>query len=247
MNDEQRNDSTHVDDVLDAYALGALEPDEVGSVEAHLEGCARCRALEAAARRTSEALLASVPQVEPPPALRGKVLARIRAEASQAGAARSAAPQSVQDAPPSVGAFRRLTRTLFGAEMIARDMPEAVSALLAEYVAQPDYVVWEVGGTDDAPEARARLIGVPGRRDAVLLAAGLRGLPPDRAYQVWFLRDGTPSPSNLFRVARDGRGRAIVRAPDRLSGFQTVAVTPEPATGSTGPTGPIVLVGQLER
>ena len=43
-------------ELLGAYALHAVEPDEVELVEAHLEGCPRCRA-EVAAHREVAALL----------------------------------------------------------------------------------------------------------------------------------------------------------------------------------------------
>jgi anti-sigma-K factor RskA len=79
----------------------------------------------------------------------------------------------------------------------------------------------------------------------VLLANGLSAPGAGRAYQVWLLRDGRPVPNALFDVDRRGRGVSIVRVGGQLRGFDTVAVTPEPASGSPGPTGPIVLAGAL--
>jgi anti-sigma-K factor RskA len=88
-------------------------------------------------------------------------------------------------------------------------------------------------------------VGVPDGRDAVLVASGLHALPPDRAYQVWFLRGGQPTPNAVFSVTHAGHGRRLVHAPGRLRDFDVVAVTPEPASGSPAPTGPIVLAGEL--
>lgn len=247
----------HADNLIDAYALGALEPDEVAWVETHLEGCPRCQELARAARGLAATLLFDVPLVEPPAALRQRVLARVHQEARQshpqAGATvdESATDGSPDGMAPDVtdgrrrGGLHRLLRGLLGEEPGATT--DAAAARLAELLSAPDCRVWTVAGTADAPGANARLVGVPDERDAVLVASGLQPLPPDRAYQVWFLRGGQPTPNAVFHVARGGHGRQVVHAPGHLSDFEVVAVTPEPASGSPAPTGPIVLAGEISR
>jgi anti-sigma-K factor RskA len=247
----------HADNLIDAYALGALEPDEVAWVEAHLEGCPRCRELARAARGLAATLFFDVPLVEPPADLQQRVLARVQQEARQARphAGADERERATNDSPggeaPDAadrrrrGGLHRLLRGLLGEEPGA--VTDAAAARLAELLSAPDCQVWLVAGTADAPGANARLVGVPGGHDAVLVASGLQPLPPDRAYQVWFLRGGQPAPNAVFHVARDGHGRQLVHAPGRLSDFEVVAVTPEPANGSPAPTGPIVLAGDLSR
>ncbi|HEY7782178.1 MAG TPA: anti-sigma factor [Ktedonobacterales bacterium] len=240
MDDEQ-----HVDAELDAYALGALEADEVAAVEAHLSGCARCRDFAVRSRASAGMLLFSAPLVEPAPDLRARILRRVH-EVAIADAAAETAPAP---APPAerAGADWGLLGRLFGGRRDAGQPGDSgrTSALLEDLLATPGSVVWNVTGTVDAPGAAARLIGVPGGRDAVLVTSGLPHLPPGRVYQVWLLRGGQPVPNALFRVARGGRGRQIVRAPTTLGDFQVVAVTPEPESGSPAPTGPILLMGEL--
>lgn len=245
----------HADNLIDAYALGALEPDEVAWVEAHLESCPRCQELARAARALASTLLFDVPLVEPPAELRQRVLARVHQEARETRPGAGADENGhATDAPPDGavpaaaggrrrGGLQRLLRGLLGEEPGAAS--DAAAARLAELLSAPDCQMWPVAGTGEAPGANARLVGVPDGRDAVLVASGLQPLPPDRAYQVWFLRGGEPSPNAVFHVARDGHGRQLVHAPGRLSDFQVVAVTPEPARGSPAPTGPIVLAGEL--
>ncbi|HEX6819300.1 MAG TPA: anti-sigma factor, partial [Ktedonobacterales bacterium] len=116
---------------------------------------------------------------------------------------------------------------------------------LAALLANPESLVWEVAGTDEAPGARGQLVGVPGGREAVLVTAGLAPLAPGQAYQVWLLREGTPVPNALFQVRQGGEGSLVVRSATRLRDVDVIAVTPEPASGSPAPTGPIVLAGQL--
>lgn len=257
-------DEQHVDEHVDAYALGALEPEEVASVEAHLEHCARCQQLVAAARASVRAMLYGAPLVAPPPDLRARVLQRVHQVAvseTARGTRANAHPETMSLAAPAEtagaetpdagtaagggqhwGRLGRLVRSMLGGEPAGGD---PAADLLAALLGDPTCTVWSVAGTDDAPGASARLIGVPAGRDAVLVTSGLDHLPPDRAYQVWFLRGGQPVPNALFRVAGGGRGRQVVHAPTRLEDFEVVAVTPEPAGGSPAPTGPIVLMGQL--
>ena len=61
------------------YALGALAGDERDAFEAHLVTCAECAAEVRALGGVVNALPYAVPQVDPPPALRGRVLAAVGA------------------------------------------------------------------------------------------------------------------------------------------------------------------------
>ncbi|HZC06428.1 MAG TPA: anti-sigma factor [Ktedonobacterales bacterium] len=249
----------HVDDLVDAYALGALEPDEVDAVERHLETCSACRALAQDARRNAESLWLTTPQVAPPASLRNRVLARIAQEKAATGigaAVDSANSAPARDeharepdsdtapepAPPARGAFRRLTQALWGEQ--ATD-ERAASALLRDLLADPQSIVWPVAGTPEAPQASARFVVSRNRRDGVIVTNGLRRPGAGKAYQVWLLRGGQPLPNALFLVNRSGVGASIVHADEPWRDFDTVAVTPEPMGGSPAPSGPIVLAGSL--
>jgi len=248
-----QNNLYHVDDMLDLYALGALERDEVARVEAHLDICPSCRAAVAQAHDTAQQLLFDVPLVAPPSALKNKVLARVAAAAAQDRTIVEAVTPSAthtSNAKPGTSRRRnllhRMLDTMMGDAPLQADDP--VAALLIKLLAEPACEVWNVGGTKDAPKnASARLIGVPNDREGVLVTSGLRSLTPDQQYQIWLLHDGKPEPNALFRVEHGGRGQQILVAPTRLRDFEVVAVTPEPTGGSAAPTGPIVLMGALSK
>jgi anti-sigma-K factor RskA len=234
----------HVDDLIDAYTLDALEPDEMDAVARHLEGCERCRALADAARATSDALLLAAPLATPPVGLRARVLARIAEESTAAGQpeqpqqpAHPAAARPTADNP-----LQRFVRSLLGGQDRAGQHAEQ---LLHELLADPHSRTWQVGGTEHAPGATGRLIASAERQEAVLVVSGLDRAPQGHEYQVWFLRGGQPLPNSLFRVDRHGRALPVVRVAEPLADFETIAVTPEPVGGSPGPTGPIVLAGDL--
>jgi anti-sigma-K factor RskA len=235
----------HVDDLVDAYALGALEPDEVDVVERHLETCGSCRALAAQAQRTTDLLLYAAPPATPPPSLRARVLGRIAAEKAElsadhvppAGGERT----SDSELEPEQRAFGRLLRALRGGSSAGED----AGALLRDLLAEPDCTIRLVSGTAEMPEANARLVVSAHRPVGVLVASGLPRPGAGRAYQVWLLRGGQPLPNAVFDVSRSGVGAGIVRTHGPWHAYETVAVTPEPKGGSPAPTGPIVLAGSL--
>ena len=234
----------HIDEFVEPYVLGALEPDEVRTVEEHVMTCARCRALVESARTTATMLLFAPRLVTPPPSLRAKVLDRVR----QAAAADRVADTQPRPAIPPIPFPAPPPRTKLPAwldGLLGRQDADPALSTLSRLLENPASAVWSVNGTDAAPAAKARFVGDPEGREGVLVATGLRPLAPDQAYQVWLLRDGQPIPGNLFKVRRDGTGRLIVRASTRLRDYGVIAITPEPASGSPAPTGAIVLAGEL--
>ena len=73
-------DENHIafQESLAAYALGALDADEVASLEAHLQTCESCREELAGYRALSDGLLAGLPPRQPSPALRRRLQGRLR-------------------------------------------------------------------------------------------------------------------------------------------------------------------------
>ena len=60
---------THPDELLEAFALDALEDDEQLQVEQHLDGCAQCRGYVAQLHQTTSGLGSFLDQAIPPAAL----------------------------------------------------------------------------------------------------------------------------------------------------------------------------------
>lgn len=245
----------HVDDLVDAYALGALEPAEVDEVERHLATCPQCRALAQEARRRAELLWYAAPPATPPASLRARLMARIAQEkAATSGDVAGATPSAgvtaertpdAEEAPasaPTRGPLQRLAQALRG-----EPAPETrvASDLLRDLLADPQSVIWSIAGTAEAPQASARFVVSHNRRDGVIVTNGLDRPGSGKLYQVWLLRGGQPVPNALFMVNRTGIGAGVVHANDPWGDFDTIAITPEPVGGSPAPTGPIVLAGSL--
>lgn len=92
---------THDDarELLGAYALDALSPDERDAVEAHLRHCARCRAEVADLASVTDQLALLAIERDPPPALRGRLLALVEQDRSAWERARASGSQDAHVAP----------------------------------------------------------------------------------------------------------------------------------------------------
>ncbi len=83
---------TELEELLGAYVLDAVTPEERAAAEAHLAQCPRCTQLLQELRAAVDFLPLIVPQVEPAPHLKGRVLAAVQAVAD-------ASSQSTQNVP----------------------------------------------------------------------------------------------------------------------------------------------------
>jgi anti-sigma-K factor RskA len=101
---------------------------------------------------------------------------------------------------------------------------------------------WRLSGAGPAAGASGMLVertaGPP-----VLLVRDLPSLPTTQAYQVWVIRDGRPQSAGVFPAGAGGQ--LVEPLAETLEGADAVALTIEPAGGSPGPTGPIVLSASL--
>jgi anti-sigma-K factor RskA len=129
------------------------------------------------------------------------------------------------------------------ARIHAEEREDRSGALLRTLLTQPNYIIWPMEGTVEAPGAIARLVTAPAHWDAVLIISGLRVPESGKLYQVWFLSGGRAVPNALFTVDRQGQGSSMLHLPASLSTIDSIAVTLEPQDGSPSPTGPAVLAG----
>ncbi len=246
MSERPHQLNTHVDDQIDAYALGILEDEAVAQVEAHLATCQECQRLLRQARAVVAMLALAPRQAQPPARLKQRILARIAQEEQGVGA--STLPDITPERQGLLEAVRHLFSGRRGLQTPEAAQPDAQHQIqdILRLLRAPHPVVWELPGTAEAPQARARLLGAPEERTAVLIVSGLEPLPPERDYQLWFLRDGEPMGSAVFDVQHNGEGQILVHAPRQLGHLDLAAITPEPAGGSPGPTGPIIIAGEIK-
>lgn len=227
-------------DSVGPWVLGALDEDEQTSFSAHLEGCAECRADVAELQVVADVLPMAAPQVVPPPALKGRIMAVVQSEADLL---RAAGPEADRVRPAKAdrdGGWRRILAPLHR----LRPVPAAAlaCAVLALGVAggvllTEQHTSSHVGFGPRGSQVALKVTGDHGELDM----SGMPAPPAGRVYQVWLVR-GTEQPRpthTLFTVPRDGRARVEIM--ESLHGTDRVLVTAEPSGGSTAPTSaPIV-------
>ena len=114
--------TTHPEDLLEAFALDALEPEEEQSVLDHLEGCMRCSGLAAEYLETGAVLASTVSQASPSAELQARLMEAIEPEPVPVSA--PAAPVTVSRQPQSwsrvfSGMGRRWSRALMPVTALA--------------------------------------------------------------------------------------------------------------------------------
>ena len=88
------------------------------------------------------------------------------------------------------------------------------------------------------------LFSLPDQRGALVIR-GLEPAPNEWAYQIWFIDDDEPAPiaGPTFQV--DENGEAVVPLTAEVATFDAVAISLEPAGGSSAPTSQVILQGRL--
>jgi anti-sigma-K factor RskA len=221
---------------LVAYALGALEPDEDREIEAHAPSCARCkRELEALVPAVA-VLGESVEQLEPPPELRERVLAEVRADIARSEAERAGTPPRRP---------RRGWRGLLARPAIAVGLAIAIAAVGGYVIAGND----ENGGPQETTVPVVAEQGIGGtlavaENTSMLNLHGMARLQGREVYQVWVAKGQSLRPASSF--IPDSNGRAITSVDGDLTPGTRVMVTREPQPGRTTPTPPILLSATVQ-
>jgi anti-sigma-K factor RskA len=253
------------------FALDALDGDERRAFGAHAATCDECRREVASLRAVGTALAYAVPQVDPPPALRTRVLAAALGSASVDGAR----PESATHHAPGrswlplaaalllavgLGAYAYSLRTqlasLESALNTAREdalssLEQAQTARQAAAAAQQRLDVLMAADSARVQLSAAAPAPASGRADWSRtrgLLVSIDNLPPapaGRTYQVWYLTRGMPVSAGLLRPDASGRLTGLYPvapgAPDPI-GF---ALTEEIEGGAPQPTTQPVLVGLM--
>jgi anti-sigma-K factor RskA len=228
------------------YTLGALDEDDRTSFEAHLKGCVECAAEIGDVTTVTRALDQSVPQHDPPAALRERVLAGARGDdrpETVQPARRSLAPwlaaAAVLALATALGAYAvGLRARVADLEARLRSVTAPLAVLSAPDVARIDLV-----GQPTAPRAAARAFWSRSH-GLVLAASNLPAPPPGRTYQLWVLTaQPTAISAGLLKPDETGSVTVVFNTPPDIPEPIAMAVTDEPEGGVPAPTGQKVLVG----
>ena len=226
--------------LIPAYAISALDADELAAVEAHLSDCGECRALAVDYRRLSSDLLYAAPLVAAPAGLTEDLRRRIAAPAP----------------PPARQGFSFASvfaRPAFGLALagIALVLLVGTNLYWAARTARVEREVAAVTALAQAPAIRVSaseegygrgvLFGPDQTNISLLCVWGMEPLPEEQAYQVWLISGEERVSGGTFHVTDEGYGILFLRPPDPLHTYDGIGITVEPASGSPGPTSPRIL------
>ena len=223
---------------LPAYALGALDEAERMTVAAHLETCDQCaRDLAQFENALYEAAAVGAVRVDPPRDLRARIVLRHRG-ASAAGRNWGARVREwfARPVPLAVPlALAVLVVVSFVAVGTARREADTYARALAGVA---DGRVVPLAPQKNAPaDARGALV-IPRSGDPYVVLE-LSSPPNGKAWEAWVIKGQRPIAAGLS--GSGGVFTIVLGAP--LGAGDVVAVTLEPAVGSSAPTSDPVLAG----
>jgi hypothetical protein len=246
-------------ELLGAYALHAVGPEEAARIDDHRRGCPECQAELDALRETAAGLGTTVEQ--PPAVVWDRIAAQVAARSRPPRPAPPlppAGPPTADDpGPAEVTPLRRRRRRVVAAALAGVAAGAAVVGLVVAAVgsgptpqtegpAAAFAAAQSIPGhhlvTLETPDGRAaaQIVVVPGGR-GYLAHSTMPRLPAGRTYQLWAVIAGRTISLGLLG-AHPGAVAFTVASSATPSGF---AVTAEPATGSVVPEGPRVASGSL--
>jgi len=211
----------HVDELIPAHAIRALDADDERIVEEHLSGCERCRLQLAEFESVAASLAYAAPPAAPPPDLRSRILTAVEPVVE--------APAVAEPTPSRAPRRSRWPRIA----QVAAPVLAAIAVALG---------LWNISLRNDLNGTRGQLAGgtvvhlasvgnVVTQDGRSTLYADLRPAPEGKTYQAWVIRAGRPLPAGTF-----GGGRTELNLSQHVVRGDILAVTIEPAGGSSKPT-----------
>ena len=256
-----------VREMAGAFVLGALEPAEERAIRAHLASCADAHEEIAELGGVLPALAEIVPMIEPPAALKGRIMAAAAAELAGREGARAPAPSSEPIAfpTPSARAERDALRgrpstgtwvlriaavlaiaalggwnLLLQSQLSAGQAYEQAVAQVLRSASQPGALTAILSADVGTGSG---LAAVSSSGDVTLAMQDLAPTNGDQVYEAWVIGgDGTPVPLGSFKVGANGTASFTAGGLPATAGI-VLALTREPGPGATTPTLPIVTKG----
>ena len=245
------------DDILDlltAYALDALAPEEVGQIQRLLDERPELYDTLAELRASAAQIPYGLPDIPPPPELRQRTLDYATGRTSRPTVAVVQQPSRLRG---WLGALGGLAAAALVAAALGWGQVVSLRGELAqsrsELTQSRDELARVRGDLAGAQAILATLEGDTGqgavvrtRTGATVFAVNLPQLQPGRTYQLWRIKDASSAPANAGLFTVDPQGLNVFEFGEQLQSGETVAVTDEPGGGSDQPTTQPLIAGQVQ-
>jgi hypothetical protein len=245
-----------MNEALAAYALGALDPEEIEAVERHLETCARCRGDLAPFARVADSLAQVPAPAAPPPDLRTRLLTEAQAPVKLP----PATPQAVEPVRPersvlilprwvvfpvAAAAVLLIAGVAVLAVLLAqtrddRNDAESAEYQLAAYLSAGGRATKLAEATSDGNYyGHGALVTAPDM-PPIVVVGGCSPTEGNRQYRVWVARGDDRTRVGELTVDDDGEGWIKVNLSEPLESYDVIGITMV-----TGDERQDVLVGQV--
>lgn len=229
------------EELIPAYALGALDANERAEFEALLASNPEAQQLVAEYQATADLLVLTAPARPAPPHLRDDLRRRLAAQRKVVpieADARKSASRWVQ-----LGALAAILAVVLGVVwLLSREQTSPARQLFDSLLAQPNVVRVALAPQPGFEQISGELVALPDSTQAVIRVANMPPLDQEHAFQLWFADEEGLQSSLTFRAA-SGETYVIVPVEEAISAYQAFAVSIEPPEGSPDPnqpSGPVV-------
>jgi anti-sigma-K factor RskA len=244
------------------YALGALPTGEQAAFEAALRQDAELQKLVADLRSAAEGLAGTVPLVNPPPALRRKILAQIAPEEKivplpvQAATAKPlawfpwalAACLAILCVVLAASQSRMHSQILELSQLAAtlqnttNDLQTTIATLREDNRLANIRVAMLGSLIADEPKVAGVSLWNEKTQEGEFIAQNLKTLPSDKDYQLWVIDQGVPVDAGLIFVKDLGKARIQFKPKSHIKTADKFAVTVEAKGGSPTPKGTMLMI-----
>jgi anti-sigma-K factor RskA len=269
------SDADKFRELIEAYALGALDAEERAQVEAHLSaGCTECaKALEEARWLVSQ-LAYSAPEAAPSEMLKGRLMKTVRAEAGSGGPAagagggrgseKTAIPFWMWGAVAALLLFSiysswntyRMDRMMKAAVEREADLRHEQEQMHKELIdAKREAMIMTNPGSHRialwGEHAHPETLEAKWHAEYGVCVMGEKVPMPSENHvlQVWFIpkaEGAKPMPSMTVKPDKNGKLMFVIANPPQpMDDTKAIAITEEPEGGSGWPTTPILWSGNV--
>ena len=237
-------------DLIPAYTLEALEPDEKLQVEALLKTDAEAQQILAEYQDITNNLILATPARRAPAHLQDDLRKRLAANRPL-----QATPSPTINTLPKRGQ-RRLTNIwlpllaaaaiitlIFGVRSLLNRNHNPAEDLYNQIIAMPGYKTMPIPGADGTTPI-GEMVASPDGSQAVIRMTRMPALQPDHKFQLWLIDDSGAHSGGLFDFTQpDSTYYVVVPLAKNVLDYKAFGVSVEPSGGSPAPsTTPIVVI-----
>jgi len=256
-------DCDQVKELLDAYALGAAEPEEAAALEEHMADCVRCWPSLNEAQRAAATIALSTTLQRAPESLRRRILADVERIQHPTGPRllerlRTLWPAGVGLLAATTAASLALALFLqmqvsdlrgekdqLAAQIESADARLTQQQQVMALLAAPDTQHIHLEPTDPTSSAAAVYQWSGAAKAGAITCNHLPPLQEGQVYQVWFLTESESYPTGRFE-SWDGIGQLSMALEDLPERPVAIGVSIENA-GDVGEPGEMLLLAELQQ